>query len=428
MSVWRLILRELLHRKLNFALGVLSVFVAVGVLVANVTLLEAHDVCTEELLARKQAEAHKRLAVLEDDYRKYMKELGFNLLILPKEQDLAEFWEQGYASHTMPEQYVQRVSNSGTMLVRHLLPIVQQRILWPEQKRRVILIGTRGEVPLAHRRPKEPMLLAVPERKAVVGYELAQDLGLKPGSPLTLRGREFTVSKVQPLRGSDEDATIWVDLREAQSLLGMEGRINGIEALKCMCKDVTLDQLRAEVAGYLDNEVKVIVRENKVTLRAKARKRVKAEHQQALLAEARGRAALRQTREEFASVVVPLVLIGAAAWIGFLALSNVRERSAEIGILRAIGVRSRSIFSVFLVKALVIGLLGAALGYAAGLVVSVLAARSMPSLMVEDSGKLVMLWLPAAALLAAPLLSMLASWAPATIAARQDPAAVLSKE
>ena len=124
MSVWRLIRKEILYRKLNFALGVVSVLVAVGVVVAQFSLLRAHDLCTEQLLDRKQARADVRLAKLEDDYRKYMKELGFNLLILPVGQDLTEFWEKGYATSTMPEENVRKLAESGTMMIRHLLPIV----------------------------------------------------------------------------------------------------------------------------------------------------------------------------------------------------------------------------------------------------------------------------------------------------------------
>jgi len=428
MSVWRLIRKEISHRKLNFALGVVSVLVAVGVVVAQFTLLRAHDVRTEELLHDKQAEAEARLAALEDDYRKYMKELGFNLLILPAEQDLTEFWERGYATATMPEENVGKLSQSGTMLIRHLLPIVQQKVFWKEQKRRVILIGTRGEVPLAHRRPREPMLLAVPEGKAVVGYQLASDLSLKPGQKITLLGKEFVIHKCRPYRGTPEDATIWVDLKVGQELLGMPGRLNAIEALQCVCHGADLKALPGKVAGLLDNKVKIILRENKVTLRAKARQRAKTEHIEAMAAERAGRAKLRKTRESFAAVIVPLVLAGSAVWIGFLALSNVRERTGEIGILRAIGVRSGHIFVVFLAKAFVIGLIGSLVGYGAGLAVSITAARVVPSLRVQAPAELFAPGLLAAVIAAAPLVAMLASWAPATMAARQDPAVILSKE
>ena len=43
MSVGRLILREILYRKLNFTLGVLSVLVPVGCLVAEFAFLQAQE-------------------------------------------------------------------------------------------------------------------------------------------------------------------------------------------------------------------------------------------------------------------------------------------------------------------------------------------------------------------------------------------------
>jgi hypothetical protein len=429
MNVWRVVVKEIRHRKLNFALGVMSVIVAVGVLVGQFTLLRAHDLSTEEFLADKQAAADARLGKLEDDYRKYMKELGFNLLILPKDQDLAEFWEKGFASHTMPEKYVGTLATSGTALVQHLLPIVQQRVDWPEQKRRIILIGTRGEEPgPGTRGAKEAMLLAVPPGKAVVGFELARDLKLKPGDTLRLMGRDFTIHKCRPETGSAGDATIWVDLKAGQELLGMEGRINAIEALQCLCKDLTIEQFKAKVAGYLNDDVKVILRKNEVTVRANARNRVAEEHATAMAAAKADRGSLRRSREGLAALIVPLVLLGSAVWIGFLTLSNVRERSVEIGILRAIGVGSRRIFSVFLIRALLTGLLGAVAGYAVALAASVLAAGSASTLHVGHPASLFSPMLLASVVLAAPVLAAVASWAPASLAARQDPAVILSKE
>ena len=48
MNVWRLVLREILHRKLNFAMGLLSVAMAVGCFVGAKTLLRADEIRTEE--------------------------------------------------------------------------------------------------------------------------------------------------------------------------------------------------------------------------------------------------------------------------------------------------------------------------------------------------------------------------------------------
>ena len=419
MTVWQLVRKEIWHRRLSFVLAALAVAVAVGVLAGQVILLRVHDARTDALVEAKQQLADARLADMENDYRVYMKELGFNLLILPEQQDLAEFWTKGYASHTMPESNVRKLADSGTNSMRHLLPIVQQRVLWPEQKRRIVLIGTRGEVPLAHRKPKEPMLLAVPKGQAVIGYELASDLDLAPGDTIALLGEEFVIARCRPERGSAEDATIWVDLAAAQKLLDMPGRVNAIEALKCFCPGLGADDLRQEIARILP-DTKAVVRQNEVTIRANARARAKAEHEAAVAEDKANRAGLRAERQALGAIVVPLVVLCAAAWVGLLALSNVRQRSAEIGILCALGARSSQILRVFLTKAILIGLVGAVLGYAAAMVVGRIATDQAQTLFDP--------LLFVAVIVATPALSALVSWAPATIASRLDPAAVLARE
>ena len=66
------------------------------------------------------------------------------------EWDLSDLYAEGYASKLMPESYTQRLAESKLITVRHLLPMLEQKLQWPEQKRTIILIGTRGEVPLSH--------------------------------------------------------------------------------------------------------------------------------------------------------------------------------------------------------------------------------------------------------------------------------------
>jgi len=427
MTIWQLVTREILHRKLNFLLAVVSVAAAACALVASTGLLRIHDLQTEAILDAKISQAQSRLAVMEDDYRKYMKELGFNLLILPAKQQLTEFWEKGYASHTMPESHVHVLADSGTKSMRHLLPLVQQKVRWPEQKRRIILIGTRGEVPIRHRKPKEPMLLPVPVGKVVLGYEIAQDLGLTPGDSITLMGERFTVDSCRPERGASEDATIWVDLPAAQALLAMEGRINAIEALKCHCFGSAVAEIKQEIISLLP-DTKVIVRDNKVTVRAKARARAQKEHAAAIASEKANRAKLRNRREDLAAILVPVVILLSAVWVGLLALLNVRHRRTEIGILRAIGLRSKQVFAIFMAKAALVGLLGAAIGCVTGYVLANIAHYSGAEQREVAHFALVAPQVLVAVVVCAPLLTVCASWLPAMAASRQDPATVLQQQ
>ena len=421
MTVWQLVFKEIHKRKLNFLAGLLSVIIAIAALISAATSLAIHDYETQKIISEKEAETAKRMKDLENDYRIIMKKLGFNLLILPEKQNLADLYADDFASKYMPEEYVNTLAKSNIMTIRHLLPSLQQRIFWNQGKRQVILIGTRGEVPFLHRDPKEPILVAVPKGAVVVGYELHQSNNLSVGDKIKIRGFDFTITQCNEERGNKDDITLWIDLEQAQSLLKRPDQVNAILALKCECAGNDISQIRAEVSGILPG-TQVIEEASKVVTRAEARARAGREAKEAIESEKVHRQEMRNEQERFASIYVPSIMGLSVLWIALLFLSNVRERQSEIGILRAIGLKSSKILSLFLFKAAVMGLIGAILGILAGLIISPLFGQ-------VDFNEAYLNWqiiLLAVAL--APLISLLASWIPAFIASQQDPAVILSQE
>lgn len=425
MKLQRLIFREILHRKLNFALSVVSASVAVAGLVAALAILQKHDARTERIIAAKEAQTQQEMTKLQDDYRKLMLKMGFNVLILPKDQNLSDLYADDFASKYMPEEYATRLATSRVVTINHVLPSLQQKVKWPEHERTVLLMGVRGEVYRQSAKQK-PLLEPVAAGTMVLGHELAVNLALKPGDKTRLMGREFTVAKINPERGNKDDITVWINLPEAQELLGKPGLINGILALDCTCD--TLDRLariRPEIARILP-DTQIIEYASQALTRAEARQRAATEAQASLRREKENRARLRGEREALAAILVPVVVVGSGVWLGLLALANVRDRRGEIGILRALGLRSRQILCIFLGKAVVVGVAGAALGYVVGRAIGA-AWRESPggpplTIAFLDARLLVLV------LIAAPLLAALASWLPAMIATQQDPAEVLRAE
>jgi len=424
MNLFRLIFREILFRKLNFSLGVLSVGVAVTCLVGELAILQKHDARTDQIIAAKEAETKTRMVALEDDYRKITKGLGFNVLVLPREQNLSDLFADDFASKYMPEEYVERLAKSRVATIQHLLPSLQQKLKWPEVERTVILIGVRGEVPILHADEKKPLLEPVPAGTMVVGWELHRSLKLKPGDKVKLLGREFAVGKLHPERGTKDDITIWISLKEAQELLNKPGQINGILALECVCAADSLDKVRGEISQVLP-DTQVIEFQSQTLARAEARRRAGTEAKEAVEQEKQNRARLRQERESFAAILVPLVVFGAGLWIAFLSFGNVRERRTEIGLLRALGVPSRRIMAIFLGRALLMGVVGAGLGFGAGVLVGTVwrEGAAAPSVAVHFDPALLL-----AVLAGAPFVAALAGWLPSFMAAQQDPAEILSQE
>lgn len=406
MTIWKLVTSEILHRKMNFALGVLAVMVASTSFIGSITLLQIHE-----------ADLVQGMNKLKDDTRKAMLKLGFNVVILPKDQNLADWYVEDYASKYMPEDYVHKLANSGIVTVRHFLPSLQQKIEWPEQKRKIILVGARGEVPNLHKNPVKPLVQPVPPGTISFGYELHRNLDLKVGEKVKLMGKEFTIHACHKERGNKDDITAWIYLAEAQELLDKQGLINAILALECLCTGDALPLIRKEIAAILP-DTQVIERGSRALARAEARTKVEREARITL-----------ENEKHLASILTPVVVTGCAVWVALLGFTNVRARREEIGVLRTLGVSAKSILVMFVSRHILVGVLGGVLGFCAG----VLAAVYFSTVLEGTRTQIASMDLSVAGLFVlsvggAAALAVIAGWIPTMTAIRQDPAEVLREE
>ncbi len=428
MNGLQLVTKEIRLRRTNFILSTLAVAVAVAVGLLALWQLRIHEHQTREYLAGQRTQLEEEMKKLEDDYRKITKELGYNLVLLPAKQDLAAYYAGHAMRMTMPQEYVTRLANTNLMTVQHLLPIVEQQTTWPEQgDQSIVLVGTQGEVSAAtgNQHQKGPILPAVAKEHLVIGYRLAVDGDLQPNKRVMFRGREFTIAKALPERGTKEDVTVWAALDEAQELLGCPQQLHAMMALKCHCEGNDLAAIRASVAQVLP-DVQVLEIADKSHARGRARDRAHAAAEAALAEEAQRRADLQLQRESLASWLIPAVWCSAAAIVGVLALLNVRERFSEIGVLRAFGLRAGQVLRLVLARGLLVGILGAGLGLFAALGACWLYDGAVPlqTIAVSPTARQEGLLLMAAA----PILTMLVAWPPALLATQRDPAAVLGQE
>ena len=127
MNLWRVMAGEIGYRKLSFALGCVSAAVAVCAITASIALLRGHDLRTEKLIEIKEAKTRAEMAKMEDDYRVIMKRMGYNVMILHRDQDVAELHALGYPSVTMPAAYAERLAVAALPTLNHLLPVLQKR-------------------------------------------------------------------------------------------------------------------------------------------------------------------------------------------------------------------------------------------------------------------------------------------------------------
>jgi ABC-type antimicrobial peptide transport system permease subunit len=194
------------------------------------------------------------------------------------------------------------------------------------------------------------MVFSVDRGEVYVGSEAAIFLGIEEDSDFEILGGRFYVRKRLSPTGSIDDIKVYGHLKDIQNLLGLEGKINEIKALECLCL-IETGQTELDALSLAKAQLAEILPEGKVIL---------------LKGIADVREKQRATMEGFLGLLVPIVIFASGASIGILSMLNVRERYEEIGVLRAIGFGSTRIASIFLTRALLLGFLGAFLGFLAG--------------------------------------------------------------
>ncbi len=180
--------------------------------------------------------------------------------------------------------------------------------------------------------------------EAVLGYNVANELGKNPGDVLKLEGlpRSLKVAGILDRTGAQDDGTIFVPLRTAQKLFDRKDRLTGI-GIKVRDIDLLPDYLSRV---YELPAVQVVT-----------------------LSQAQGviLSFLGTARNLLVSVGLLTATVAAFALINTL-LMSLLERQRELAVLRALGARAVFLFKSVVLEATLLCFLGGVLGVgAAGL-------------------------------------------------------------
>lgn len=415
-------IREIAYHKVNFLLGVGAVAAAVGLLVGILTCLELHDARSEEIVAGKEEETRAVMGALKSDVKKAMHGLGYNAVILPKNQPLGDWYAQDYAAKTIPESRAARLADTNELVDRYL-PRLCQKLKWEEKQWTIIVVGVADERILDTSVCEDkPLVDAIPSGGCAVGYELHSALDLEVGDEIAVLGKLFRVENCEKELGTKDDITIWMNLTDAQELLDKPELINEVLLVEHLSVWGNIAKMRRRVADVLP-DCQVVEMASETMARSHARNKVAEEAKATIQRETEKRALLQAERRHVLMRFLPLGCLVCAVWIGFLMYLNVRDRAPEIGVLMTLGFRSGGVRTLVLSKAFLLGAVGGLIGFVLGTGAAVLletCTHASPAI-----GIVAVLEYLGLALAMGIATCILGSWVPARAAAAMDPAEVL---
>ncbi|MCG3198242.1 MAG: hypothetical protein GHCLOJNM_02737 [bacterium] len=403
MTLRTLVLRELFERKNQLTTSLMAILLGITVIVS----IKNISYFSEKAVARE------------------LDALGANVLILPKSVTLQDYYSADMQSELLPEEYVTRIAMSSIEGVDNLSPKLSAPI---ELGGRKFLLT--GILPLSEfqakaawagagvfNRPlgcgadvlgvgaeiadqslvRKRVIQDLAPDDALVGADVALSLDLKEGDSIEVMGAKFKVLATLPQTGTVDDSRVFAHLHTVQDLTGKGPNINAIEIIGC-CQQISAGMVQKLNALLPDAKV--------VTIAQIVDTQVKTNQMMARLSSV---------------FIVIIILVGGASIANYM-YANVYERRKEIGTLMALGAGSRVVLSIFLTKAMILGLVGGVGGFVLGTILAVGMGPRIAGIPVLPMPTL-LFW----AIAISCGIALAASYFPARRAAKLDPCASLQE-
>ncbi len=224
-----------------------------------------------------------------------------------------------------------------------------------------------------------PDVRTPPADSAVVGVNLAQALTLKTGDRITVRvgTRRATLTVAALLTsGGAEDNQLIVDLPLAQRLTGKPG-LASLAQVSTLSRSGDVSGIVSEIAAALP------------TLRVQSIRQVAA---------AEGR--LLRRVELLLALIAAVVVLAAGVSVSATMSALAVERRGEVALMKAIGARDGTVSGLFLLEAGAIGIGGGLGGYSLGWLLAQLVGRAMWASSVPVDGRVLLITVATAGILA----------------------------
>ncbi len=405
MKIKQLVLREIFQRNNQLISSLIAVSLGIAVMVA----IESTTHYSEKAVAGE------------------LDALGANILILPKDATVQDYYSADFQQSEIPENYVSVLTNSDLEGIDNLSPKLsvpvdvnghkatltgilpknefKSKALWQDALgifSRPQGCGIKVRIPgisdttknLVRRRIIDDLA----QDAVLIGADIATSLGIKEDDFIEVLGKRFNVKGVLPITGTVDDGRLFAHLHTVQKLAGKGSVLHSIEIVGC-CSAIS--------GGLIQKINKLLPDARVVTITQIVQTQLKTN---------------TVMRRISIILLIVIILIGGASIANYM-FANVYERRREIGIYMAMGADSTWILKLFLLKSLIIGIAGGIIGYVLGSVLAIILGPQIAGVTVFPMAAYAIY-----SVLISTAIALAASAIPAIKATKIDPSTIMQED
>ena len=342
---------------------------------------------------------------MEKDVADKLDQFGSNILILPETGETLSFGGVTVGTSQGKELDMAMIPQMKTIQNKETLATISPKLLADAdiQGKRALLVGVDFTQELRLKKwwkinGLEKGQVPAPD-EILLGSDVARILNLSPQQQVKIKGQDFRVRGIiQPTGSLENDQAIFMDLTNLQKVEKKPTAISLIEAA-AFCYTCPIEEVTRQLREKLPDA--------KVT---------------ALQATLQSRDDTVQRFSLFAIVISVILLITSGFVVAMSMISAVKERTRDIGVLRAIGFRKQHIIQMLFLEVSFVSLIGGLIGFGLGMGLAMKFGPLIAQMTVQVP------WQPMLALYsvgAALVVSLLASVYPAWSATKLDPVEAL---
>lgn len=400
MRLTDLVWKEMRERPTSLLTSGLTIFLGVAAVVA-----------IRHVTVHAEGEASRQLA-----------QLGANVLVLPADASLQDYYAADQNGKTLPEEHVTEILMAGFTGVEKVSPklnvpvevagqsvnltgILPQREFEAKSAWQSVGLftskkheGCKKAKSVDSEDDHSPTSLATKrsieelgKNEVVIGAEIAERAAINDGDKISLFDKSFQVVGILPKTGTVDDSRIFAHLHVVQEMAKTGEVVNAIEIVGC-CEAAASD-----LVGQLQ---RLLPQSKVVTISQLIQTQVTVN---------------RLISKTSWFVLAVLTAIGCATVAGAIS-ANVRERRREIGTLMALGAAPHFVLRLFLLKALWLGAGCGTLGCLVGIATAMAFGPLWAGVSIQP-----LFGLSLVSVFVASALALFAAYLPARRGARLDP-------